>query len=86
MMSSRIALWGSSVVSVMVVVGAILLSGMLFQYEIPEKNREIAIGLLGGFGPLVGIVVKAWMDLLVHIYNSPTTVLSQQSGSQEVKQ
>lgn len=80
----RVALVGATIVSLFVVLGAIGLSALLMFQEIPQANRELAIATLGGFAPLVGVVVKAWIDLLLRVYGT-TTVVTQQQGTQEIK-
>lgn len=73
---------GAIIVSAFVVLGAIGLTALIALIEIPVANREIAIGMLGGFAPLLGVVVKFWLDNAARLIQQ-TTVVQGSGSSQE---
>lgn len=71
---------GAIIVSMGVLTAGALLTAALMFVELPEKNKDYVLMMLGGFAPLIGVVVKFWLDNAARV----VTVV-QGSGTQEIK-
>lgn len=86
MLNETKTIWivGAILTSTFVILGAIGLTALIALVEIPAANREIAIGMLGGFAPLLGVVVKFWLDNAQRLIQQ-TTVVQGSGSTQETK-
>lgn len=65
---------------------SIYLSVVLVNQPMPIENRDVVLQLVGGYIALFGVIVKAVLDMAIKTFASvATTVVSQQSGTQEIK-
>lgn len=62
---------GAIIMSAFVVLGSIGLTAVLAVFEIPKANETMMVAMLGGFGPLTGVVVKYWLDNAARMYQAP---------------
>jgi hypothetical protein len=83
---------GAAIMSLVVIAATIYISLVLVWQELHMANRDIVLQLVGGYIALFTLVVKTWLDMVVRIFTSPnpqqtmpTTVVTQQSGTQEIK-
>lgn len=58
----RVWIVGLILVSLVVLIGYTVVAVMLFFYETPVANREVALTMWGGLNTLTGVIVKAWID------------------------
>jgi hypothetical protein len=85
------AVIGAILMSLVVVGGGAGLTFLLFFKEIPAKNEATALGLIGGFSTLLGVVVKFWLDWAVRMFfpqqvtqtttQTPTTATTTTTGT-----
>lgn len=85
MQNTHQSLWiiGAIVMSGFVVLGSIVLTAMLAVIEIPKTNETMMVAMLGGFGPLSGVVVKYWLDNAARVWQMtvpPTTTTTVAAG------
>jgi len=83
---------GAALMSLFIVAASVYFSLVLLWQEIPVGVRDIVMQLSNGYMVLLTLVVKTWLDMVVRIFttpnpqsSNPSTIVTQQSGTQEIK-
>jgi uncharacterized membrane protein len=69
-----VALWGSIVVSVLVIAGFTAVAVLLFTKAIPTESKEIALLLFGGLNSMASGVVGYWVGSSVGSSRKDATI------------